>query len=84
MLIAKVLDLIVPRGIEYTLIGDPQNSKEYSEAITWLSEGSAPTWAEIQTGIIALEKKAADKVAKKEALFTRLGITAEEMELLLA
>jgi len=84
MLVAKVLDLIVPKSVEYVLVGDPQNAKEYNEAITWLSEGTAPTWTEIQAGIVALDQANADKVARKEALLSRLGITAEEAALLLS
>lgn len=84
MLVAKVLDLIVPKGVEYVLVGDPQNAKEYAAAITWLGEGNPPTWSEIQAGVVALNQANADKVAKKEALLDRLGITAEEAQLLLS
>jgi hypothetical protein len=84
MLVAKVLDLIVPKGVEYVLVGDPQNAKEYAAAITWLGEGNAPTWTQIQAGVVALDQASVDKVARKEALLDRLGITAEEAQLLLS
>jgi hypothetical protein len=84
MSVAEVLDLIVPKGVEYVLVGDPKNAKEYASSITWLGEGNAPTWSEIQSGIRALEQAVTDKIAKKEELFDRLGITAEEAKLFLA
>jgi hypothetical protein len=84
MLVAKVLDLIVPKGVEYVLVGDPQNAKEYAAAITWLGEGNPPTWSEIQAGVTALDDAALAKVARKEALLDRLGLTAEEAQLLLS
>ena len=83
MSVAKVLDLIVPKGIEYTLVGDPSNAEEYAQAITWHREGSAPTWDQVQAGFIALEQESANKAAEKQALLTRLGITADEAKLLL-
>lgn len=84
MSVAKVLDLIVPKGIEYTLVGDPSNAEEYAHAIIWHSEGSAPTWAQVQAGFLALEQEGANKATAKAELLARLGITAEEAALLLA
>jgi hypothetical protein len=83
MSVAKVLDLIVAKGVEYTLVGEPTNAKEYAEAITWHSAGSAPSWSEIEAGFIAVDNQATDKSAAKAALLERLGITAEEATLLL-
>jgi hypothetical protein len=82
--VAEVLDLIVPKGIEYTLIGDPKTEQEYTEAITWHSEGNYPTWTQIQAGKVFLEEQIANKVASKLALLDRLGITEEEAKLLLS
>lgn len=84
MSVASVLDLIVPKGIEYTLIGNPTNAEEYAEAITWHSKGSAPSWAEIEAGFTALEQASANKAAEKQALLDRLGISADEARLLLS
>jgi hypothetical protein len=83
MSVAKVLDLIVAKGKEYTLSGDPSNAEEYAKAIIWHSAGSAPSWAEIEAGFIALEQEVANKAASKQALLDRLGITQEEANLLL-
>lgn len=84
MSVAKVLDLIVAKGLEYTLHGDPQTAKEYDEAIIWHSEGSAPTWAQIQAGIVLLENQETNKAAEKVALLERLGITSDEAKLLIS
>ena len=83
MSVAKVLDLIVPKGIEYTLVGNPTNAEEYAKAMTWHSKGSAPSWAEIEAGFTALEQASAKKAAEKQALLDRLGISADEAKLLL-
>jgi len=68
-------------GKEWTLNGD-----EYT-GLTWLSDGAKPTkatldglWAEVQQEIA---DEAAAKVSAREALLTRLGITADEAQLLL-
>ena len=68
-------------GKEWTLNGD-----EYT-GLTWLSEGAKPTkatldglWAEVQQEIA---DEAAAKVSAREALLTKLGITADEAQLLL-
>jgi hypothetical protein len=68
-------------GKEWTLNGD-----EYT-GITWLSNGDKPTkatldglWAEVQQEIA---DEAAAKVSAREALLTKLGITADEAQLLL-
>jgi len=68
-------------GKEWTLNGD-----EYT-GLTWMSEGSKPTkatldglWASVQQEIA---DEAAAKVSAREALLTRLGITADEAQLLL-
>jgi len=84
MSVAKVLDLIVAKGVEYTLIGEPTNAAEYAAAITWHSAGNAPTWSEIQAGFVSLENQAEAKAAEKTALLARLGLTADEAKLLLS
>jgi hypothetical protein len=68
-------------GKEWTLNGD-----EYT-SLTWLSEGEKPTkatldglWASVQQEIA---DEAAAKASAREALLTRLGITADEAQLLL-
>jgi hypothetical protein len=82
--IAEVLDFIVPKGIEYTLIGNPTNAGEYKDALNWHSEGTAPTWTEIQTGLTQLQQKVNQVAADKAALLAKLGITADEARLLLS
>ena len=68
-------------GKEWTLNGD-----EYT-GLTWLSDGAKPTkatldglWAEVQQEIA---DEAFAKVSAREALLTKLGITADEAQLLL-
>ena len=68
-------------GEEWTLNGDSY------DGLTWLSEGKKPTqaeldalWADVQAEIAG---EAAAKAATREALLDRLGITAEEAQLLL-
>ena len=68
-------------GKEWTLDGD-----EYT-GLTWISEGAKPTkavlddlWASVQQEIA---DEATAKVSAREALLTKLGITADEAQLLL-
>ena len=68
-------------GTSWTLNGD-----DY-EGLIWLSDGAKPSkatldglWASVQQEIA---DEATAKAAAREALLTRLGITAEEAQLLL-
>jgi len=68
-------------GKEWTLDGD-----EYT-GLTWISEGAKPSkktlddlWAYVQQEIA---DEASAKQVAREALLTRLGITADEAQLLL-
>ena len=68
-------------GKEWTLNGD-----EYT-GLVWFSDSAKPSketlddlWAEVQAEIV---DEATAKAATREALLTRLGITAEEAQLLL-
>jgi hypothetical protein len=68
-------------GKEWTL-----NGEDYT-GLTWLSDGTKPTkatldglWPEVQAEI-ADEKTA--KAAARQALLNKLGITADEVSLLL-
>jgi hypothetical protein len=63
---------------EWTLNGD-----NYDDLI-WLSEGSKPSKAAVAKEIDNLPKKADLNLAAKAALLDRLGITAEEAQLLLS
>lgn len=67
---------------EWTLSGD-----NYSDLI-WLSDGSAPTLAEIETEIAKLPTKKAEaratKEAQKAAILEKLGISEDEAKLLLS
>ena len=69
-------------GEIWTLNGD-----DY-EGLTWLSDTAKPTkaklntlWAEVQS---EMQAEAAAKIALREELLARLGITAEEAKLLLS
>jgi hypothetical protein len=69
------------QGKEWTTVGG-----EYTD-IVWHSEGSKPSksvldglWASVQQEIA---DEAAAKVSAREALLTKLGITAAEAQLLL-
>jgi hypothetical protein len=66
---------------EWTLNGD-----EYT-CLTWLSEGAKPTKATLDGLWASVQQEIADeafaKVSAREALLTRLGITADEAQLLL-
>jgi hypothetical protein len=69
-------------GEVWTLNGD-----DY-EGLTWLSDTPKPTkaklntlWAEVQS---EMQAEAAAKIASREELLARLGITAEEAKLLLS
>jgi len=79
--IVKALANLKP-ATQWTLSGD-----DYADLV-WLSAGSAPTLAELETEIALLptkEKAKADKAAaEKEALLSKLGITADEAKLLLS
>ena len=82
--VAEVLDLIVAKGVEYTLIGEPTDAKEYADAIIWHGVGNAPTWSEIQAGFVLLQNQSQAKAAEKTALLARLGLTDAEAKLLLS
>jgi hypothetical protein len=69
------------KGSEWTLNGD-----EY-DGLTWLSKTTKPTkkelddlWLEVKSNI---KTEAAAKESARQALLSRLGITAEEAQLLL-
>jgi hypothetical protein len=77
----KILNIKYP-GSQWTLNGD-----DY-DGLTWLSDTPKPTkkklddlWAEVQAEILATEES---KKSAKAALLDRLGITAEEAQLLLS
>lgn len=60
---------------------------DYS-TIKWdVLEGNAPTWDEIQAAsVLVAQNEEADKVkaaAKKQALLDRLGLTADELRIVL-
>jgi len=69
-------------GKEWTLDGD-----DY-DGLTWLSEGTKPTkatldglWASVQQEIA---DEATAKVASKQAVLAKLGLTADEVAALLS
>jgi len=68
-------------GKEWTLNGD-----EYT-GLTWLSDTAKPSKATLDGLWASVQQEIADEVTNKasarEALLTRLGITAEEAQLLL-
>ena len=68
-------------GKEWTLDGD-----EYT-GLTWLSDGGKPSQETLDSLWASVQQEIADdataKAAARAALLTRLGITAEEAQLLL-
>ena len=62
------------------------NGDDY-EGLTWLSDTKKPTKKELDdlwpATIEAVEKKAADAVAARQAILDRLGITSDEAALIL-
>lgn len=44
---SKLIDYIAP-GKEWGLIGEPQNEQEFIDSLTWVSEGTPPSWAELK------------------------------------
>lgn len=75
--ITKAIFNLNPKA-DFVLRGDDLTGLE------WLGKDKAPTEAEIIAEIALLPEKAAAKVAEKEAILAKLGITAEEAQLLLA
>jgi hypothetical protein len=78
--ITKALLNLVPNA-EWTLSGD-----DYSK-LNWLSDGVAPTYADIEKMILSLpakeDKAKIDAEKAKTNLLNKLGITAEEAAILL-
>lgn len=77
----EVLSMLIPQG-GWIISGD-----DY-EGITWVDESVKITKQEFIEGFAAYpawkEKQDADKLSAKTALLNRLGITQEEVYLLLA
>jgi hypothetical protein len=65
-----------------------ENSKTEFDNLNWLDERSKPSWKQVQDAWIKYEtdlaKEIEIKTAAKSALLDRLGITAEEAQLLLS
>jgi hypothetical protein len=78
---ADVLNMLC-QGVEYALIGD-----EY-ESINWFDKEPAITKEEYLKGFETFDswksKEKAEVEKQKSALLTKLGITADEAELLLS
>jgi tRNA A37 threonylcarbamoyladenosine synthetase subunit TsaC/SUA5/YrdC len=62
------------------------NGDDY-EGLTWISNTSKPTKKQLEdlwpATLTAIEEKKAKTIADKQAILDRLGITAEEIALLL-
>ena len=80
--LAKALFLLRPNS-EFSFIGE-----DYSTIVWHVINGAEPTIAEIEAAIKQVKAdeiaEAKAKATKKAALLDRLGITAEEAQLLLA
>jgi hypothetical protein len=63
---------------EFVLRGDDLTGLE------WLGKDKAPTEAAILAEIELLPQRQVEKVAAKDAILAKLGLTAEEAKLLLA
>ena len=78
---SDVLNMLLPEG-GWIVVGDD------FDGITWVDDRPRVTKAKFEAGFAQFDSwKAAqdlDKVTKKEALLTKLGITAEEAALLLS
>ncbi len=78
---SDVLNMLLPQG-GWIIVGDD------FDGITWVDERPRCTKAKFEAGFAQYDSfKAAqdlDKVAKKEALLTKLGITDDEASLLLS
>lgn len=64
-----------------------ENTKEQYNSLDWRDSRTKPTWAELETAWNAIPTKAeveATKAEAKAALLDRLGITADEADLLLS
>ena len=70
------------RGSEWTLDGE-----EYS-GLTWVSDTPKPSQEELDglwdATVALIEQEKADKIAARQALLERLGITEAEARMLLA
>jgi len=60
------------------------NTKECFDNLNWQDARPKPTWKEVQDGYAQAEADAQAKATAKAALLDRLGITAEEAQLLLS
>ena len=69
-------------GKEWTLDGD-----DY-DGLTWLSDGTKPSKATLDGLWVSVQQEIADeaiaKVASKQAVLTKLGLTADEVAALLS
>jgi hypothetical protein len=75
--ISQAIFNINPKA-EFVLRGDDLSG------IEWLGKDKQPTDAQIIAEIALLPQRAIEKVAAKEAILAKLGITADEAALLLA
>ena len=78
---SDVLNMLLPQG-GWIMVGDD------FDGITWVDDRPRVTKTKFEAGFAQFDSwKVAqdlDKVTKKEALLTKLGITAEEAALLLS
>lgn len=54
-----------------------------NEITLWENDFPQPTQSELDAGLVLAEQRIAERVATREALLARLGITEEEAQLLL-
>lgn len=60
---SELLEFVAP-GKQWALKGEPENSLQYEESLTWLSKGNPPTWETLKNAEPEAEyKKAYDEVS---------------------
>ena len=77
---AKVLEMLFPQG-GWSIQGEDFDSIIYDDGITPLTKKQFDDGLEVVDAWVAQQN--ADKAAAKQALLDKLGITAEEAQLLL-
>lgn len=80
--VALGIEAVVPTAEYFGSTTD--NTKECFDNLNWQDSRPKPTWKEVQDGYAQAQADAQAKATAKAALLDRLGITAEEAQLLLA
>ena len=79
--IALAIEALLPAAEYYG--STTANNKDCFDNLDWQDSRPKPTWEQVQNGYVQAQAEAEAKATAKAALLTRLGITAEEAQLLL-